>query len=296
MTEMAKNPWIPAPLFVNKEEEEKNEKINEDIPINQVILQLDKFTHSSANESYLQLIFELSNDKSVSENIKTDSGLKYSKMFKLEKSEFNYLHRRTLKLVIFEKTGFCCFKKDLPIAEIVIKLDFVKKISEYQKTVNFVSNNKDVSKSTVSVTVKIRNSLDKNEFVIKSKTSIAITKTFPPFKGVAVEGLIDEEEKPRNINKDIQKAVRKPTINKNQTDNSNSQAKMPELKVQYQMSDFKQEELTNPDYIDNLVSIKVLNFKIEKVNKEIQNIEGRAPQNLREKLVKMKVKKNVLII
>jgi hypothetical protein len=297
MTEMAKNPWIPAPLFVNQEEEEKVEKINEDIPINQVMLQLEKYNHSSPNESYLQLVFQLSNDKSIIENIKT--GSRYTNMYKLDKIDFNYLHRRSLKFLIIEKTGFCCFKKEIPVAESLIKLDFLKNISNWEKTLSFTPlNSQDVSKSSISAILKIRNSLDKNEFITTSKTSITITKTFPPFKGASVDGQIDEELKPTSINKNIGNPVRKPTLKNPQNNNQKNQVNISNISIisklpDYKMSDFKQEELTNPDFIDNLVSIKVLNFKIDQVNREIQGIEGRAPPHLREKLLKMKVKKNV---
>lgn len=59
-------------------------------------------------------------------------------------------------------------------------------------------------------------------------------------------------------------------------------------------SEFTKEELIDPDIADNLNSVKVLDFKIAKVQKEIDSIEGRAPPKLREKLLKYKVRKNVL--
>jgi len=56
---------------------------------------------------------------------------------------------------------------------------------------------------------------------------------------------------------------------------------------------FTQIELDDPDHIDNINTIKVMDFKIEKIQKEINAIEGRAPAKLREKLIKIKCKKNI---
>jgi uncharacterized protein with LGFP repeats len=108
-------------------------------------------------------------------------------------------------------------------------------------------------------------------------------------------------EKEEKIDK-INNKRKKPTEeNKNLAENklkqierkSTGKKALPQLNVEFKMSDFNNAEIENPDVLDNLISIQVLNFKIEKVQNEINKIDGRAPPSLREKILKMKVKKNV---
>jgi hypothetical protein len=316
---MVKNPWIPAPLYVNKEEEEKIEKINEDLPINQVNIKIGKITHPVTN-IYLNFLFQLSNEKSIVEYLtkpENQTYFNYQNNIKLDKTEYNYLHRKNIKLTLIEKQGFCCFKKDVPVGECLIKFDPFKSSSiiegEFEfKTIqaeggNENSNSSNISGSKIFFSAKIRSALVNKEYIMVSKTGLAVTRTFPPFKGENVHGIIDEENRPVEINKNLKvvkkeidfedkqpKVDKKKKINASPNKEKNSQQKkLPEMNVEFKMSDFKQEELENPDFIDNLVSLKVLEFKIKKTDEEIQKIEGRAPPKLREKILKMKVKKNV---
>ena len=53
-------------------------------------------------------------------------------------------------------------------------------------------------------------------------------------------------------------------------------------------------EIENPDIIDNLITIQVLDYKINEYTEKIKKIEGRTPKELREFMVKLKVKKTKL--
>ncbi len=63
----------------------------------------------------------------------------------------------------------------------------------------------------------------------------------------------------------------------------------------YNVSDFTQEELENPDVVDNLNSIEVLTFKLNKLNNEVKKIEGRVPRTLRDPINRLTVKKQILM-
>lgn len=297
---MAKNPWIPAPLFVNKEEEERIEKINEDVPISQLSLKIGKITHPNP-ETFLQMVFQITNDKGINEFINkrpNENNFNYSHMIKLEKSEMTHLHRKHVVITLIEKQG-CCFKKDVSVATCTVKFDNFKASSIIDGEFDFKAEEgqPELRGSKICVTAKIRSPCTTKEYTTISKTGIAVSRTFPPFKGENVHGVIDEESKPTHINKDVKVVKKKEVIlNDNKVakkDADKGGKKMPDLNVEYKMSDFKPEELENPDIIDNLSSLKVLEFKIKKVQEEINKIEGRAPANLRDKILKMKVKKNV---
>lgn len=53
---------------------------------------------------------------------------------------------------------------------------------------------------------------------------------------------------------------------------------------------FKPEELEDPDLVENLNTLKVLRFKVDKYEEIRNQIEGRTPRELMEKISKMKAK------
>lgn len=57
---------------------------------------------------------------------------------------------------------------------------------------------------------------------------------------------------------------------------------------------FTIEEIDDPDYIDNMNSLKVMEKKINQMNEQIKKIEGRPPQKLRQKFLQTKVRYNAL--
>jgi hypothetical protein len=156
--------------------------------------------------------------------------------------------------------------------------------------------------------VTIRQPIAGKEYTVTSKAVMTITKTFPPFRGEgAVEShnypggdkkpTIDDNEIVTSI-KTTQKIETKPKETPKQTIQTKQPKPQPKKVVapedRIDPADFTKEELLDPDHIDNLNSVKVLQFKIDKVQNEINNIEGRAPPKLREKLLKAKCKKNIL--
>lgn len=107
MMEMAKNPWIPAPLFGMSEEEEQIEKINDDIPENSMSVSIGALT-STMEDVYLEMVIPYATDKNIHELINKRSGtndFKYNHVFKFEKNDFKYLHRKTITLVMVIRAG-----------------------------------------------------------------------------------------------------------------------------------------------------------------------------------------------
>jgi len=301
--EMVKNPWIPAPLYVEKEEEEKVEKINEDVATNDILIKIGKIIHSNSS-AYLRFAFEITKDKVLTGLITKKEGSSdflYSNTIKLDKNEFKYLHRKSMRLVLFEQSGFCCFKKEIEVGDCILKFDPLKSSSFFEGQFGFKSSDNTITNSKIFASIKIRQPTIEKEYIDVSKTAISITKTYPPFKGENITGIIDEEEKPKKINENV-KIVKKPEQSARDAKQSQKQENpVTEKKdvpvknqMEYQMSDFRNEELDNPDCLENLTSLKVLVFKISKVEEEIKKIEGRAPPKIREKLIKMKVNKNVI--
>jgi hypothetical protein len=154
----------------------------------------------------------------------------------------------------------------------------------------------------LDVSISLREPIAEKEYEIVSKPVFNITKTFPPFKGEGAgethnypsnrqsnhSDLTDEQiVKPKPIAQPIKKEEKKEVV---KPQPKKPQSNQPLIDA----SEFSKEELEDPDIADNLNSIKVLEFKLAQVQKQIDSIEGRAPPKLRDKLLKIKVRKNVL--
>jgi hypothetical protein len=192
-----------------------------------------------------------------------------------------------------------------------IKLDPLKTVSKISDSFTFKLESKRFEPK-LDVTIALRNPISGKEYTTVSKTVLTITKTFPPFRG---EGAVESHNYPGSDKKvDLSekdmtqsiKPVKKPESNVNKTQQEATKNKASEDKPKQQQSTdlkpnkpkidpsiFSQVELDDPDNIDNINTIKVMEFKIEKLQNQINQIEGRAPPKLREKLIKIKCKKNI---
>jgi hypothetical protein len=177
-----------------------------------------------------------------------------------------------------------CCKKDIILGNSEIKLDPLR--TNANMTGDFAilpGEGIDIGfkGAKIQVTIKLRTPTVGREYTTISKLTFQITKTYPSFKSFAVEKKEPEIEKPKNI------------------EAKSAEVKKPEPMVKPKMTEFnpnefKPEELEDPDYIENLVSLKVLEMKIKVVEGEIAKIDGRAPPKIREKLLKMRVKFKVI--
>jgi hypothetical protein len=139
----------------------------------------------------------------------------------------------------------------------------------------------------INVTLLLRTPCVGHEFTTVSKLTFMITKTFPSFKSIA-ESKSAEVKKEEPKTKEV-KPIQKPQAG----DNIKPEAKAKPKPVDFSAEEFKPEELEDPDWIENLVSLKVLEMKMKEVEAQIAKIDGRAPPKIREKFLKMRVKHKV---
>lgn len=310
MINMAKNPWIPAPLYSMAEEEEQVEKNNDDIPLNSLTVHIGNLT--SENQSvYLQMVIPYSNDKMINELINKrpeTTDFAYDNNFKFEKNEFKHLYRKAIVLTLVESSGCFCFKKETRNKQCTIKLDNLKERitieGEYEfKYVHNQEQGEELEQDAerpkainekIKVTVKVNTPALQKEFTTVSKLSLKITKTFPSFKGDDTEPVIDNEQKHTKINeiKPKEKIVEKKQIIVQPQSEKKENQNQKELIID--PKEFTQDELDDPDNVEKMISLKVLEFKIKKLEEKISKIEGRAPPKLRERLLKMRVKYKVI--
>ena len=310
--------WVPIPLFIKEEKTETIEKINKEIPassINIFIGKLLEYKHSK-NTLFIELKIDLK--KELKATIEENKERNFDKLikFEIDKTEFKHLYSRELTIELKTK-GF--FKNHVE-ETIQIKLAKLKNDIKIEDEYKLLNNNKN---ARLEVKIEIRNPCVGQVFEEKTIVYYQITKMFPSFKIYLLENLnknkkadnekekkeviekpketIQEVKKPESQNiqkpknnppqnqKPIQKKVEnKQTENKESGNNSEIEKikKMPEI----DKNKFKPEELDDPDIIDNLVSVSVLENKDKELDEKIKKIETRIPRPLREKSNRIKVK------
>ena len=209
----------------------------------------------------------------------------------------------------------------IPLKDLKNNIDIIKELHLNEQL------NQDIPPK-IYIKIQIRNPCSGQVFEEKVYNNYVITKQFPSFKdknAINQKGNIDinniphqkiEIQKPvkqekieinKQINNSPQKkpVPKKPTTQQIKTENKteNKTETKTETKTENKTenqpkkdqphidkSKFKPEELKDPDCIDNLVTVGVLQYKDKEIQEKIKKIEGRTPRALREKSNRIKVK------
>jgi hypothetical protein len=153
------------------------------------------------------------------------------------------------------------------------------------------------------ITIKIRQPLVEKEFKVVSKPALKITKLFPPFEedgkepdSQSMNDLVNNKSTSTKKSAQVDKKEEVLLIKQEQakTKPIDPKPEQPKSNVVVDKSQFSELELKDPDNIDMLNTLQVLEFKIAKVDKEIAQVEGRIPSNLRQKKLYLSCKRNKL--
>lgn len=171
-------------------------------------------------------------------------------------------------------------------------------------------------KPKLEVSIKIRSALVEKEYISATKKKIKLIKVFPPYKGdkiditiernkscnvseynkdtEAINDIYDSEEViQKNINNNLHMSMVNETY---QHKNILNSSMLNFSNMSNFQTDFKQEELKDPDILENLNSLKVLNYKIAKYESKAANYGGQIPLLIKNKISKCKVKLKVIFI
>ena len=118
--------------------------------------------------------------------------------------------------------------------------------------------------------------------VVEPKNVVKENKEPPQKNETKVPDVKNNEVPPENKKED--------NVENNNEDNKKNNA--PKLKVDKSM--FSEEELEDVDVIENLNSIKVLEFKLKEIEAKIAKIDGRTPREILTKKVKINCKKKII--
>lgn len=125
--------------------------------------------------------------------------------------------------------------------------------------------------------IKLRHPTVEMEYETITKKNFEIIKVFPSFTTFV---------KPEDIIRPKAEQARQNDIRVEEV----KQDKVKPKLADFDPNEFCPEEIEDPDYIENLKSLKVIEMKIKETQAQVDKIEGRAPPKLREKLIKLRVK------
>ncbi len=155
-----------------------------------------------------------------------------------------------------------------------------------------------------NLTLSIRSPCSgQKEFIVTKKDVMQIAKAYPEFQLDNLTGEIikNEIERRSTINKKNSKRlensksinlVPEQALKKSSFSNENNNIINNEEKID--AAEFTKEELDDPDYIENMNSLLLMDKKIKILDEQIKKIEGRPPQKLRQKFLQIKCRYNTL--
>ena len=309
--------WIPAPLFIIDEKKIRKEKKNEDIEEYYLRIYIGKLTdYKNGKNVSIGLKMIIGDKKEFKENIEASNPectiFEKSVNWNIGKENFKNLFREKLRVKLRYKSFFRTHIEGLAyiqLKELKNNIDIIEDLHLKEEL------NQDIPPK-IEIKIQIRNPCVGQAFEEVIKNNYIITKQFPSFKDKnALNQNIDsginnksnqkiEITKPKQQEKiEIQKpsnnipqkkpVQKKPQTQENKTENPNQNQPKKDL-PHIDKSKFKPNELNDPDIIDNLVSMSVLEYKDKELEEKIKKIEGRTPRPLREKHNGIKVKINFL--
>ena len=310
LAEKSQDKWVPAPLYIESEEEREVIKQNKDIPENTIRIIFGKTTYSKKERLYLIVKYE---EKNLVETFNQTNPGDWTHQFdwKLEKADFLGFFKAKIHVDIYEKKTIL---KDRLKGQFDIEPRGLKEKIEISDKYKITLESKREG-ATVDVTIKARNPCKGVEKEIKTETVFNVTRIYPPFdiRGNNVNSGIRLEVQQASVTADdlkvnkstaAPKAAPKKVAPRPSKQNATPNASKPKApaasgapkkqgppKAHIDKSEFKSEELNDPDCIDCLNTLMVLDFKINKYEEIRNKIDGRTPRELMQRIVKMKCKK-----
>ena len=316
--EKFKDKWVPAPEFCRIEEDDRVEKINNEIPEYTMRIHIGKTNYEKDNVS---LKIKLKNgDKELTKEVQLKGNKDFNETWdwKFEKNEFKHLFKKEIEIEL-DRSYWYKFGGSNTKGSAKIDLRSLKDNTELVGDYNIELVSKRTTPS-VNISIKLRTPFAEKQYETVKKEVFSVKKIFPPFnpKSSSIPGTapskptnntsenITKKEKPQVIQKEKKieqekKIIIKPEIkteekiveNKIKTEKETNDIK-PEVNQQPQQkldkSLFKEEELADVDGVDYLNSLKVLEYKLKILEAQIAKISGRTPRELMQKKVKMSCK------
>ena len=311
-----KDKWTPAPEIFRNEEEEKVEKINNDIPEYAMRIHIGKTDYDKDNV-YLKVKLK-SGEKEMTKEVQLKGNKDFNETWdwQFEKNEFKRLYKNDL-IIELERSYWYKFGGSNVKGNLKIKLDSLKEsnqlVGDYKMDL--------VSKRTtpsINVSINLRTPFLGKQYESVTKEVFSVKKIYPPFnpKAAKIPGSgptktpstnnpsenannkqeVKSQTNPKPEEQKTKVVEKKSTIQEKPPEETPKKVETPEKKPEssapqkVDKSMFKEEELADVDGIDYLNSLKVLEYKLKQLEAQIAKISGRTPRELLQKKVKMSCK------
>ena len=309
LKEKSQDKWVPAPLYVETEEEVSIEKINEDVPESTLRIIFGKTGYAKNDRLYLIVQVPDYNLETKFDQ-KGAGNWSHQVDFKVNEN-FSRIYQAKLHVEIWEKKTIF---KDRFKGKFEVNLTPLKTQSAYENPECKIELDSKREGVTCYIGFKVRKSLREKEYTTIRKPVFQVTKIYPPFN-------IKGENKTESIKMEVQSTkvtaddLKVGTTNSSTQANKNTPAQKPNKapanaqakpkqgapakkpgggapKAHVDKSEFSEEELKDPDCINNLNTLMVLEFKQNKYEEISKKIDGRTPRELMQRIIKIKCKKN----
>ena len=311
LKEKSQDKWVPAPLYIETEEEVSIEKVNEDVPESTLRIMFGKTKYAKNDRLYLIV-------KVPDYNLETKFDQKgsgdWSHQIDFKVNEnFSRIYQAKLLVEIWEKKTIL---RDRFKGKFEVNLTPLKTHNSYENPECKIELDSKREGVTCYIGFKVRKSLREKEYTTIRKPVFQVTKIYAPFsiKGDNKTESIKMEVQTTKVTSDDLKidtsyssaqANTKAPAQKPNKAPANTQAKPKQAaparkpgggapKAHVDRSEFSEEELKDPDCINNLNTLMVLEFKQKKYEEISSKIDGRTPRELMQRIVKIKCKKNQL--
>ena len=311
LKEKSQDKWVPAPLYIETEEEVSIEKVNEDVPESTLRIMFGKTKYAKNDRLYLIV-------KVPDYNLETKFDQKgsgdWSHQIDFKVNEnFSRIYQAKLLVEIWEKKTIF---RDRFKGKFEVNLTPLKTHNSYENPECKIELDSKREGVTCYIGFKVRKSLREKEYTTIRKPVFQVTKIYAPFsiKGDNKTESIKMEVQTTKVTSDDLKidtsyssaqANTKAPAQKPNRAPANTQAKPKQAaparkpgggapKAHVDRSEFSEEELKDPDCINNLNTLMVLEFKQKKYEEISSKIDGRTPRELMQRIVKIKCKKNQL--
>lgn len=275
LKQIATSQWTPAPLIVKKEKEIKKVIINDKIPLNVLQVHIGNTTYDK-DKVYVQITITYSGKVQTHKVQEATKGhFDQVVQFTFDKKEFKALYRNNIDIKIYRKKSI----RD------VIKGDAVVSLEKLKNKISFTTNaeiqlESKRYKPTIEVKVDVRTPCVEAMVESVKVVNLEVVKVYPEFK--VVNASSTSSAKSTNTQSNNTQIQTTTTTTTKASANAIANIKLSKA------------EIENPDIIDNLITIQVIDYKINEYTEKINKIEGRTPKELREFMVKLKVKKTKL--
>ena len=308
LKEQFQDKWVPAPLYYDTIQETQVPKINKDIPENTLRIIFGNTNYKKDDRVYLIVKYP-EKKKEETFDQKAPGDWTHTIEWKFDKGDFKTLHREKFLVEIYERRRIFSDKYK---GKFILEPKGLKDHIEYIQTCNIELESKREGQ-TAEIKFQVRNPCKEVEYTTETKTIFKVTKIYQPFnikggkqqeasnfktenEGITSQDLkvVNSGNKPTGAPAKVTKPAPKPQqqVVKPKPPAKKKEGGKPQEVID--PSEFTAEELKDPDDINSLNTMQVLEFKLKKYEAERDKIDGRCPRDLMQRIIKIKVKKQNL--